>query len=78
MLSLMPHFRIKEAADLLGVSDDTVRNWIKTGARQLPICGYKPRKYRGKPGAVPICKREDLRRMKENLTQSPTTRKKTK
>ncbi|MCI2420389.1 helix-turn-helix transcriptional regulator [Saccharopolyspora sp. K220] len=30
----MPHYRIAEAAGLLGVSDDTVRRWIETG--QLP------------------------------------------
>jgi molybdopterin-binding protein len=27
----MPHFRISQAAGLLGVSDDTVRRWIETG-----------------------------------------------
>lgn len=27
----MPHFRIREAADLLGVSDDTMRRWIENG-----------------------------------------------
>lgn len=27
----MPHFRIREASDLLGVSDDTVRRWIEAG-----------------------------------------------
>ncbi|MFF2620468.1 TOBE domain-containing protein [Oerskovia jenensis] len=27
----MPHYRIREAADLLGVSDDTVRRWIDAG-----------------------------------------------
>ena len=27
----MPHFRFKEAADLLGVSDDTVRRWVDQG-----------------------------------------------
>ncbi|MGP4019396.1 TOBE domain-containing protein [Saccharopolyspora sp. 5N708] len=30
----MPHYRIAEAAGLLGVSDDTVRRWIESG--QLP------------------------------------------
>ena len=28
----VPQFRIREAADLLGVSDDTVRRWVDTGA----------------------------------------------
>ena len=28
----MPQFRIRDAADLLGVSDDTVRRWIEAGA----------------------------------------------
>ncbi len=27
----MPHFRIREAASLLGVSDDTVRRWVDAG-----------------------------------------------
>lgn len=27
----MPQFRIREASDLLGVSDDTVRRWIEAG-----------------------------------------------
>lgn len=27
----MPHYRISEAADLLGVSDDTVRRWVEAG-----------------------------------------------
>lgn len=31
----MAHFRISEAAGLLGVSDDTVRRWIDTG--KLPV-----------------------------------------
>lgn len=28
----MPHFRISEAAGLLGVSDDTIRRWIDNGS----------------------------------------------
>jgi molybdopterin-binding protein len=31
----MPHFRISEAAELLGVSDDTVRRWAAAGT--LPV-----------------------------------------
>ncbi|MEU6645297.1 TOBE domain-containing protein [Saccharomonospora sp. NPDC046836] len=27
----MPHFRFSEAAGLLGVSDDTVRRWVRAG-----------------------------------------------
>jgi len=31
MVADMPHFRISEAATLLGVSDDTVRRWAEEG-----------------------------------------------
>ena len=31
----MPQFRIREASELLGVSDDTVRRWIESGT--LPV-----------------------------------------
>jgi molybdopterin-binding protein len=31
MLSLMPYLRVSEAAELLGVSDDTVRRWAEQG-----------------------------------------------
>ena len=32
MVPRVPHFRIREAAELLGVSDDTVRRWVESGA----------------------------------------------
>ncbi|MDT7598092.1 MAG: hypothetical protein QOK26_169 [Pseudonocardiales bacterium] len=35
MLSRVPQFRISQAAELLGVSDDTVRRWAETGT--LPV-----------------------------------------
>jgi molybdopterin-binding protein len=28
---IMPHYRVSQAASLLGVSDDTVRRWIESG-----------------------------------------------
>lgn len=31
----MPRYRLKEAADLLGVSDDTIRRWVELG--RLPV-----------------------------------------
>lgn len=31
----VPHFRIAQAAELLGVSDDTVRRWLE--AEKLPV-----------------------------------------
>lgn len=31
MMSFMPYFRISEAAELLSVSDDTLRRWIDAG-----------------------------------------------
>ena len=35
ILSFMTHFRIREAANLLGVSDDTVRRWAGEGILAL-------------------------------------------
>ena len=31
----MPQFRIREASELLGVSDDTVRRWIDSGTLRV-------------------------------------------
>jgi molybdopterin-binding protein len=33
----MPHFRISEAAGLLGVSDDTLRRWIEQGVIEASV-----------------------------------------
>lgn len=35
----MPHYRIREAADLLGVSDDTVRRWVDAGDLDATLDG---------------------------------------
>ena len=37
----MPHYRISQAAGLLGVSDDTVRRWVDTG-RLAAVSGDGP------------------------------------
>ncbi|MBU3067611.1 TOBE domain-containing protein [Nocardia sp. NEAU-G5] len=42
----MPQFRISEAAELLGVSDDTVRRWVDAG-RLLTTDGVGPRMVDG-------------------------------
>ena len=34
MMRFMPHLRISECAELLGVSDDTVRRWVEQGRLQ--------------------------------------------
>ncbi len=39
----MPLFRIKEAAELLGVSDDTVRRWADTGRLATSVDGSNRR-----------------------------------
>ena len=38
----MPHYRIAQAASLLGVSDDTVRRWLDSG-RYVPavLAGFR-------------------------------------
>ena len=42
----MPHLRISEAAELLGVSDDTVRRWIDDG-RLARVPGAGPAMVEG-------------------------------
>lgn len=37
MLVFMPNFRISQVAELLGVSDDTVRRWVSTGLLQAVL-----------------------------------------
>jgi molybdopterin-binding protein len=36
-VSSVTHFRIKEAARLLGVSDDTVRRWVNDGVLEVSL-----------------------------------------
>ena len=35
----MPRYRLREAAELLGVSDDTVRRWAETGRLATSVDG---------------------------------------
>lgn len=42
----MPHYRISHAANLLGVSDDTVRRWIESG-RLATVAGAGPARVEG-------------------------------
>jgi molybdopterin-binding protein len=42
----VPQFRIAQAADLLGVSDDTIRRWIDSG-RLTPVPGTVPTEVDG-------------------------------
>ena len=45
-LGCVPSFRIAEAAELLGVSDDTVRRWVESGRLSL-VPGSGPRAVDG-------------------------------
>ena len=63
-----------EIAKAMNCSDETIRRWVATGSRKLPICGYKTRKHRGVDKLVPICRADDLRKMRENLITPPPIR----
>lgn len=60
----MPDFRISEAADLLGVSDDTVRRWIDAG--RLPA-------HRDAGAGRWSVTGEDLARFAQQVAQEPGT-----
>jgi molybdopterin-binding protein len=58
----MPHMRIRDAASLMGVSDDTVRRWIDHGSLtatqddngRMVIDGYELAKFaRGQVASIP-------------------------
>jgi molybdopterin-binding protein len=57
----MPSYRVSEAADVLGVSDDTVRRWIDSGRLAAENAGGRPRTVI--PGA-------DLARFAKQLAES--------
>lgn len=62
----MPSFRISEVAELLGVSDDTVRRWIDAG--RLPVApGDGPRAVDG----AALAEFVQQRPAGERLTRSP-------
>ncbi len=49
----MPQFRIREASELLGVSDDTVRRWIDSGTLPAVEGRRRPQGHRrGRAGRV--------------------------
>jgi molybdopterin-binding protein len=60
-LPAMPNLRIKEAASLLGVSDDTVRRWIEQG--RLPV-------VRGDSGRMAV-EGKELAAFVQRLSESP-------
>lgn len=62
----MPSFRIAEAAELLGVSDDTVRRWIESG-RLSVTTGHGPRLVDG----AELAKFAQQRAAGEPLTSTP-------
>jgi molybdopterin-binding protein len=55
----MPQFRIKEAAELLGVSDDTVRRWVQ--AEMLPVARDEPNRQVIDGVALAVFAREHAR-----------------
>jgi molybdopterin-binding protein len=67
---LVSSFRVREAADLLGVSDDTVRRWADAG--RLPTTTEGGR--RAIDGAVLARFCEELNRSDERLEQAPVVR----
>ncbi len=59
---VVPHYRISEAAELLGVSDDTMRRWVDAG-RVGTVPGTGPREVPGR----------DLARLAQELATAPET-----
>ena len=51
------YLKVKDAAELLGLSEDTIRNWINRPGRKLPAV---------KAGRDWLIKREDLDRFLED------------
>jgi molybdopterin-binding protein len=66
----MSSFRVREAAELLGVSDDTVRRWADAGRLPTTISGGR----RTNDGAALARVSEELARGDERADQSPVLR----
>lgn len=46
MKKINAYINIKEAADFLGVSQNTLRNWEKSKSNKLKVCRHPVNKYR--------------------------------
>jgi molybdopterin-binding protein len=68
--ALVSSFRVREAAELLGVSDDTVRRWADAGRLPTTISGGR----RAIDGAVLARFSEELARSDERSELSPVVR----
>ena len=55
MEKLDGYLRIKEAAEYLGVSPNTLRNWGRDGKIRAPLCMSQERRIRSPPPRIREC-----------------------